>query len=70
MMGRLEVLGKLKVGCPGGACQSFPPGAWLRRGRAWPLETANEGTEAWSNFATYLGAYMGITRSSLPRHQG
>ena len=55
MPGRLEVLGKLKIGCPGGACQSCPPGACPRRGRAWPLETSNEGTKAWSNFATYLG---------------
>ena len=39
MLGRLEALGKLKVGCPGGVCLSCPPGAWRRRGRAWPLET-------------------------------
>ena len=53
MPGRLEALGKLKVGCPGGACRSCPPGAWLRRGLSWPLATGNVGTEAWSNFATY-----------------
>ena len=50
----LEVLGKLKVGCPGGSFRSCPPGAWPRRGRTWPLETGNGGTGAWSNFATYL----------------
>ena len=55
MLGRLEARGKLKVGCPGGACLSFPPGAWPRRGCAWPLETENVKTLSWSNFTTYQG---------------